>query len=129
MKLLCGVVLLCLSAFWAVFWLSDPLLSYYADYQVVSVLVAGLALIPAFWATSILDGALRAPLAPAAAAKRLVAHSVRDPCIEAKTKSDDHSESLTPDERGPVVTVLGDLPEVSVADELAASKSATPAAA
>jgi hypothetical protein len=93
-KMLCGVVLLCLSALWAFLWcaqLSDPMLD--AGYQVLFVLVASLALIPVFWATWLIDSAWRAPLTSTTAP---IALQVRRRDIEAKTESDDKPFGVTP---------------------------------
>lgn len=106
MKLLGGIALLCLSATWIVLWcaqLSEPLL---ADYQVVFILVASLALIPVLWATSLLDRAQREPVEPAAAPKPPVALPPPKPHIEATTESDDQFGGLTLDERDLAKTVL-----------------------
>jgi hypothetical protein len=61
-KLLGSISLVLLSGLWAIFWcaqLSDLSLT---DYSVVFVLVASLALIPVFWATSLINRAWRRPL-------------------------------------------------------------------
>lgn len=115
MKLLYGIALLCLSALWATFWcaqVSDPLLT---DYQVVFVLVASLALIPVFWATSLIDQAWRAPLAPAT---RPILVMARKPRIEAEAERDDQPAAL--EESSP------ELPAVNVADVIAETESPTP---
>lgn len=122
MKLLCGIVLLSLSALWGIFWcaqFSSPL-SAYDGSQAVFVLVASLALIPVFWATSLLDAAWRAPLAPTTT---LIARPVRERHIEAKTKSDDQPTGLAPDERG------RELADASIANASAETQSPTPVAA
>lgn len=88
-KLLCGVVLLCLSLIWVVLWcaqLSDPLSTdFNAVYRVIFVLVASLAFIPVFWAASLLDGAGRAHHVSATAPFALP---------EAKTKSESPKSSI-----------------------------------
>jgi hypothetical protein len=94
MKLLSGIVLLCLSAIWVVLWcapLSDPMLD--AGAQVLFVLVATLALIPVFWATWLIDRAWRAPLVSTTIPKV----PVQKRHIEAKAESDDQPSGLTPD--------------------------------
>jgi hypothetical protein len=95
MKLLYGIVLLCLSATWSVLWcapLSDPMLE--AGYQVLFVLVASLALFPVFWATWLLDRAFRAPLVSTTPPKL----PVKKRHIEAKTETDDRPSGRTREE-------------------------------
>ena len=99
-KMLGGVSLLCLSVAWALFWcvqLSHPLVAYY-EYKVFFVLAAGLALAPLFWGTSILDQAIRAPIAPATIPKLLISPPLQNLRIEpTKIESENQPAGITPD--------------------------------
>lgn len=69
MKSLCGVVLLCLSLIWVIFWcarLFDPLRTDPNTlYQIVFLLLACLAFIPVLCAAALLNRAWRSPLVSA----------------------------------------------------------------
>ena len=126
MKLLGGVGLLCLSVVWALFWcvqLSHPTVAYYTEYKVLFILVASLAIIPLFWGTSLLDQAIRAPVAPETAPEWLVTPPLQ---FEApKAESEEHAAGPTPN-----APALPECPDAaSVADEITEIKSPTPATA
>ena len=106
MKSLGGVVVLCLSVVWAIFWcsqFSNRVLTY-DGYWVPILVLASLALIPVLWATSLIDRAWRAPREPVIAAKPFVAPLVQKPSIEANTERDVQFAGFSPGECSPVKT-------------------------
>jgi hypothetical protein len=116
-KMLGGVGLLCLSVLWALFWciqLSHPMVAYYTEYKVLFILVASLAIIPLFWGTSLLDQAIRAPIAPEAAPEWLVTPPLQNFHIEPpKVDSETQLAGLSPD--APPLPDRPDGPEVAAA--------------
>jgi hypothetical protein len=121
-----GFGLLCLSGAWALFWcgqLSHPMVAYYAEYKVLFILLASPAIIPLFWGTSLLDAAIRAPVAAATMPKMIITPPLQNFHIEpTKTESEQEAAGLTPD-----APALPDFPDAAA--ETAEIKSPTPVAA
>lgn len=125
MKMLGGVSLLCLSVAWALFWCAEaahPLLAHENGYLILFIFVASLAVIPLFWATSLLDHSIRAPLEPAAAPELFITPPLQNFQLESlKVKG----------EQEPAVIAPGSPPLLDSADAAAETgdiKSATPIA-
>ena len=96
-KLFSGIVLLCLSAIWVVFWCSQVSTLLLGDYdggdQFVFIVVAGLALAPVFWAIMLIDRGWHAPAEDSTPSKRLIVVPASKPPVEAEMENDEQLAS------------------------------------